>query len=915
MTALPGILRCLSRLRALFYQGKANRDFTSEVESHIELLTERFVQQGMSTADAASAARRQFGNAGLVEQRQREARTYVWIDTVLQDVRYGMRMLAKSPITTVIAVASLGLGIGANTAIFALAKAALLDALAVPHPEQLRLLAYAQDDRSVIRNDWGDFYTDAQGHTIAASFSWPVYQEMQRKSHTPEDLFAFVDLSQFEHLSATINGHAEAVSGELVSGNFFDAMGVAVQLGRPIQPADDTSAVAVISDAFWRRQFDRSPSVLGKTINVNLVPVTIIGVAPPSFTGASHVQTPQDLFLPFRMQPAVFPRDKGSLLSDPDTWWLQIMVRRKPGTSEAAAQASLGVDLNQAIQSTMTVKAGQSVPQLLLLPGARGWSYTEQQLEHPMPMLLAVAGLVLLLACANVANLLLARFSSRQREISIRFAMGAARTRVARQMLIESLCLSALGSGAGLLLGFVGRNLLPRLFSVPWGPLALNTRFDWQVFAFTLTISVLTGIGFGVGPALQAMRADANSGLKDQAPTIAGAHKGLAAKALVVVQIALCMLLLVSAGLFVRTLRNLQTVDKGFNSKGLLLFALEPPALRYPTPKNMEVLHRIEEKIGALPGVESVTLSREALLAQSGSNSDFIVEGRAKDLTRNRRVSTNAVGQSFFSTMNIPILYGRPFDVRDTPGAPPVAIVNRSLAQREFAGRNPIGSSFRMKEGGEPYEIVGVSADAKYAWIRDDAPPTFYILYTQQKDSRGRMTYEVRTRGNPKDIVAAIRQTIESIDDDLPLVDVRTQREQIDATLAPERSFAAVTSGFGLLGMVLASIGVYGVIAAGVSRRVNEIGVRMALGARRETVLRMVLAETMSLALTGIAVGIGAAVILARFLSSLLFGLKPTDAVTLGSAAILLSIAAFLAGWSPARRASRIQPIQALRHE
>jgi len=849
----------------------------------------------------------------------REARAYPWIASVIQDVRYGMRMLVKTPVITTIAVASLALGIGANTAIFTLAKAALLDALSVPHPEQLRLLAYAQDDRSVVRNDWGDFYTDGQGRTILSSFSWPVYQELQRRNQSLGKLFGFVDLNQFAHLSASINGHAEAVRAELVSGNFFAGLGVTTPLGRPIEPADDavpgSGAVTVISDAFWKRYFDRSSLVIGKTINVNLAPVTIIGVAPPGFTGASHVQTPQDLFLPLTMQPVIFPREKGSLLSDTDTWWIQIMARLKPGISDGTAQASLAVDLNQAIRSTMPVAVDQSIPQLLLLPGGRGWNYTEQQLEHPMPMLLAIAGLVLLLACVNVANLLLGRFSVRHREISIRIALGAGKMRVGRQILTESLCLSTLGGGVGLLLGYLGRNILPRLFSMPWGPLALNTRFDWRVFAFTLSISVLTGIGFGVGPALRAARTSANSGLKDGSSTITGRGKGLAAKALVVIQISLSMVLLVSAGFFVRTLANLNTLDPGFNSHGLLLFAIEPPAQRYPPPKNAEALHRIEEKIAALPGVESVTLSREALLAQSASNSDFIPEGRQKDPARNRHVPSNSVGQNFFSTMGISILYGRSFDERESATSPLVAVISRSLAEREFAGKNPVGSSFRMKEGGDAYEIVGVCADAKYAWIRDNAPPTFYVLYTQQKDLHGRMTYEVRTRGNPKDLALPIREAVESIDRDLPLVDLRTQQEQIDAVLAPERSFATVTSGFGLLGLVLAGIGVYGVIAAGVSRRVNEIGVRMALGARAEQVLRMVLAETMSLAVAGIVLGLGAALLLSHFLSAMLFGLKPTDSLTLLGAATLLSIAALLAGWAPARRASRIQPIQALRHE
>jgi predicted permease len=912
------ILRTVSKLGGLFRQTESNREFSDEVETHIELLTARFVDQGMTQEEAAWAARRQFGNAALLEQRHREARAWLWVTTVFKDIRYAMRMLAKSPGVTAIAIASLALGIGANTAIFTVAKSALFDALAVPHPEQLQLLAYAQGDHSVIENDWGDFYTDTRGRTILASFSWPVYKQLQRQSQNVGELFAFADLSQFAHLSATTDGHADVVAAELVSGNFFQSMGVATALGRPIEPSDSSpgsGAVAVISDAFWLRRFARSPSVIGKTIDVNLTPITIVGVASHGFTGASHVQTPQDLFMPISIQPVIFPREKGSLLSDPDTWWLQIMLRLKPGVTQENALASLAVSLDQAVRATMVIVKDRTVPPLLLLPGGRGWNYVEQELEHPMPLLLAIAGLVLLLACVNVANLLLARFSSRHREISVRMALGAGRIRIARQMLTESLCLSTMGGVMGLLLGYLGRNILPRLFSTSWGPLALNTRFDLRVFAFTLAISVLTGIGFGVGPAWQAASASANSGLKDGAKTVTRCRKGLAGKALVVVQVALCMLLLVSAGLFVRTLANLDAINPGFNKKGLLLFTIEPPVQRYPAPKNVEVLHRIEERIASLPGVETVTLSREALLGESGSNSEFLLDGQTKASEGNRYIAFNSVGRDFFTTMGIPILYGRSFDVPDTSTSRAVAIISRSLAEKEFAGKNPLGASFRRKEGGEPIQIVGVCADAKYAWIRDDPPPIFYVLYTQEEDPRGSMTFEVRTHGNPLNLAGAVRGAVESIDKDLPLIEVRTQQQQIDAAVAPERSFASVTSGFGVLAVLLASIGVYGVIAAGVARRINEIGVRMALGARAVQVLRMVMGETLGLAFVGIGTGLCAALLLTRFLSSRLFGLKPTDPLTLVTAGLLLLAAAMLAGWAPARRASRIQPVQALRHE
>jgi predicted permease len=709
------------------------------------------------------------------------------------------------------------------------------------------------------------------------------------------------------------------VTAELISGNFFRSLGVAAIVGRTIDDTDDTpdssGVVAVISDSFWQRKFNRSASIVGKTIVVNLVPVTIIGVAPKGFSGGSRVHDPQDLFIPLSAQPAIFARKAHPLLSDPQTWWIQIMGRLTPGISETQAHASLALSLNQAIRSTMEVPADRTLPPLLLLRGGRGWNYPSQQLERPMPLLLAIAGLLLLLACVNVAGLLLARSSSRRREISIRLALGASRARVVCQLLTESLCLSALGGSAGLLLGYFSRNLLPRLLSSSWGPAVLHARFDWQVFAFTLFISALSGLCFGAAPAWEATRNSTNAGLKDGATTMTRHRRGLSGRILAGAQVALCMLLLVGAGLFARTLANLNAVDPGFNKKELLLFAVEPPARRYPSPKNVEVLHQIEQKVRSLPGVESVTLSREALLGQSGSNSDFIPEDQPTVSTPVKEIAFNSVGQDFFQTMGIPILYGRSFDSRDTSTSTRVAVINRALAKMEFSERNPIDSFFRMEQSGEPLEVVGVCANAKYAWIRGDAPPTFYVLYTQQRDLRGSITFEVRTNGDPKSFSAEIGHAVEAVDKDLPLIDVRTQEEQIDADLAQERSFAILTSAFSVLALLLASVGVYGVVSAGVSRRINEIGIRMALGARADHVLRMVLSEAVGLAVSGIVVGLGAALLLTRFLVDMLFGLRPADPLTLLCYGVLLSLVAVIAAWAPAQRASRVQPVRALRHE
>jgi predicted permease len=801
-----------------------------------------------------------------------------------------------------------------------LAKAALFDTLSVSHPEQLRLLAWTQDDKSVVSSMWGDVYPDGRGHFLAAAFSYPVYQQLRHENQQLGDLLAFRDLSAGrDHLVATIDGQAETVTGELVSGNYFQGFGIGTILGRPIEPADDIAGkgnpVAVISESFWARRFDRSPAVIGKTVKINLIPVTVVGVAPRGFTGASHIEVSPDLFLPLTMQPVITPKGNGSLLNDPEIWWVQVMGRLQPGIAEKSAQASLAVTLDQAVRATMVVPKDRTLPPLTLIPGDRGWlNYADRQLQQPSSILLALTSLVLLLACANIGNLLLARSVSREREISVRLALGAGRARIVRQMLTESLILSILGGTAGLALGYLGRNAIPQLLASKWGAVPITGRFDWSTFAFTLIVSLISGFLFGVGPAWQATRSVVNAGLKDSAVTQTH-RRGYAGRALVVFQVSLCMLLLVGAGLFVRTLVNLNAADTGFQQKGLLLFAIAPPAVRYPAPKNIAVLHEIEGTIAALPGVESVTLSEEPLLAQTASNDDFFPDGQPRKPGPQQTAMSNSVGQTFFATMRIPMLYGRAFDFRDTATSPKVAVINRALARKEFAGTNPVGKTFHTEEVEDRYEIIGVCADAKYADLRDDPPPTFYVLYQQQKDARHGMTFEVRTNIDPATVSGSIRSAVHPVDKDLPLIDVRTQTEQIKASMAPERLFAAVTSGFGGLALILAMIGVYGIMAHAVGRRVNEIGIRLALGAQASHVVRMVLRETAWLATIGVAIGLVASLLLTRSLAAMLFGLKPTDPATLAGAALLLFAIAMLAGWGPARRASHIQPMLALRHE
>jgi len=892
-------------------------EMQSELQFHIDSYAADLMRRGLSREEALRQARLELGS---VEARKEDCRESLGLrlwDDLFADLRYGLRMLKKAPGFTAIAVISLALGIGANTIVFTLAKEALLDTLAVPHPEQLRLFTLEIPRKnSPIHGFWGSFYLGRNGGSETTSFSYPVYQILRQQNRSLEDLFAFKELSGYNRLTATVDGRAQIVTGELISGNYYRQLGVGTALGRPIQPTDDAhpgeGAVAVISDGYWARAFGRSPSVVGKTIQLNLTPITIIGVNPPGFSGAARVQSSPDVFVPFSMQPVLLPKNIDSPLTNKGLWWVQIIGRIKPGVSDATAVAEFSVNLDHAIRATLPVSEDASMPILTLPSGSRGLNQSARNMGTQIYVLLSLVGLVLLLACANIANLLLARSATGQREVSVRMALGASRGRILRQVFTESLLLSLLGGAAGFLLGYLGRNVIPRLMSNSWQPEQLYTRFDSKVFAFTAGISVFTGLLFGLAPALQSTRTSVNAGLKDSAATATKRRKGLAGKTIVVFQVSLSMLLVVGAGLFARTLFNLNHVDIGFRAENVLLFHIQPPSSRYPSPKSIAVERRIEEKLATIPGVDSVTLSTEPLLANTMSNDDFVPDSQTQKPARGEQTAfINFVGNGFFATMGIPLLAGRAFSNTDTETSQKVAIIDQSLARRFFPNSNPVGTTFNKGH----ILIVGICADTKYDQLRDETPPTFYLPYRQESNAEDGVTFEVRLRTSPEGALPAIRDAVSSIDKDLPLIDVRTQIEQIDATLSQERLFAALTGAFGVLALVLACIGIYGIMAYTVARRINEIGIRMALGAQASQILRMVLGEASWLAIFGIAIGLGAALWLTRFLATLLYGLKPGDPATLIGAAFLLLGTAIAAGWVPAWRASKVQPMEALRHE
>ena len=877
--------------------------------------------------EAERRARLEFGGLDQIKQNCREARGVTFFETLFQDVRYTLRGFARNPGFTAIAAGSLALAIGANTAIFSLAKEVLYEKLGgVPHPASLRLLRWNADRNSAVEDTWGgDHFGMPDGTTTSSVFSYPVYRELRAHNQAMQDLFAFKE----DWMNATIRGNAQRLQVEMVSGNYYRELAVQPQLGRAIEEEDDavpgSGTAALISDRVWEREFNRSSAVLGQTIKLNGIVLTIIGVNPPEFGGAWSVQQPADVMVPLAMQPLLHPlsavaqREEHSLdlLGDGSMWWLHVMARVKPEVKDSEASAALNVEMNAAVRGTMTVKAGQSIPRIVLYAGGRGLHFiSDYRYGKPVYVLVALTALVLLLACTNIANLLLARSAQRQREISVRLALGAGKIRILRQLLTESLLLAAIGGLGGLLVGFLSRNAIPTLITHSWDRNTVSVPIDWRVFGFTATITILTGILFGLAPAWFSTRVAVGSNLKETVQTSTRRRKGISGKMLVGFQIVLSTLLVVGAGLFVRTLFALNAVVVGFRADHLVLFEVNPPGKRYPDTKSVQLHERLEQALAAVPGVDAATSMSDPLMAGVVSDQPILVEGESQERSNRESVDNNEVGNTFFQTMGIPIVAGRGFRSQDTATSSHVAIINQRLSRTRFAGSNPVGRRFKYGsfENNVWVQIIGICGDTHFANLRDLPPPQFFILY-EQRPWVGSMTYAVRTHLEPGAIVPSLRRVVQSIDADLPMMNIRTQDEQIAANMQMERTFAALTAGFGVLALALACVGIYGIMAYSVAQRENEIGIRIALGAQPGQVRRMILGESTLMTVSGVLVGLSLALMLVRWVKSMIYGIQPYDLYTILVCILILLTVTLAASWIPARRASGIQPMDALRHE
>jgi predicted permease len=906
----------------MFHRDRLEAEMEAELASHLENLTEDLIRSGLSRDDARRRARIAMGSMLTSKEEMRGSLGLGWWDALWADLRYGLRILDKSPGFTAIAIISLALAIGANATIFSVAKQLLYDRLAVPHAADLRLLSWTgHEENLAVHSIWGD-YDRAEGRATSTVFSYPVYQRLRAENRVLGDLFAF----KTDSTNATIHGTAERVESEMVSGNYYSQLGVRPVLGRGITPADDVRPgagwVAVISYGLWERDFGRSPEVLGQTIRVNDTPVIIVGVNPKGFTSAADVQTAPDVFLPLHLQPRISPKPRMlQPIFDPDLWWVNIMGRAKPGIPDVTAQAALDTQLATAVRGTMSVKKGDNIPRMDLRDGSRGLFEEHQKYGKPMAILMAFVGLVLLLACANIANLILARGAERQREMSVRLALGAGRMRILRQMLVESLLLAAAGGACGCVLAYLGRNAIPKMLEKAWSRNGLQVHFDWGIFAFTAAITIATGVLFGLAPAIAAARANVSHGLKSAALTATRRRKGLSGRTLVGFQIALSTLLVISAGLFLRTLAGLKSVDVGFRTDHLLLVDVNAPHPRYSQGKDIAFHQRLEAAFAAVPGVQSLAPSEVAYIENSRSMQGFTPEGHEKDRDRQPGVLYNVVGNNFFTTMRIPIIAGRGFGPQDTVTSVKVGVINQSLARARFGNENPLGKRFQISEfqnngqlEKEWIDIVGICADTRYTSLREPSPPQFFLPYVQRIAESG-MSYMIRTTVTPEAVVPTLRRVARQIDPDVPLGDIRTQDQQIDAAMQQERVFVTLTSGFGLLALALAAVGIYGIMAYSVAQRTNEIGVRLAVGAQPWQVRTLILKESTWLTAVGIMAGAVAALVLCRLVKSMLFGIRSDDPATIAGGILILLAVALASSWMPARRAAALDPMEALRHE
>ena len=846
-----------------------------------------------------------------------------FFEQLTQDVKYAVRAMAAQPLFTSMAALSLALGIGANTAIYSFMDSILLRALPVQQPESLVVLNWHSKSHPEVAHSFsGSSYNDAKTGYTSGNFPYPFYDQSRDNKSLFTSVFAF---SNAGRPTLQVQGQADLGVTQYVSGTFFTALGVPPAAGRLIDNNDDVAGappVVVTSFGFAQRHFGDVSKAVGQRILISDNAFTLVGVAPPEFYGVNP-DGARDLYVPLhasRLLEKIYFQEVDQKYTDRNFYWVQMMARLRPGVSREQALSALAPQLHSFVASTATNdKERADLPALLLQEGAGGLDSLRRQYSKPLYVLLTLAGFILAIACANIANLLLARSASRRREMAVRLSLGAGRLRVVRQLLTESLLLAATGGVLGLALAKWGIGALTLLIANGRDNFTLNATLNWHVLLITLALSIGTGVLFGLAPAVQSTRVDLVSGLK-QSRTGEHAAKRFwlrvsMSQGLAVAQIAISLLLLVAAALFVHTLTNLNSINTGFNQEKLLLVTVNARQAGYKDESLTRFYSDLQSGFASIPGVRAATFSNYALVSGSRNTTDVHVTG---ETLQNKNTTVLNIGPAFFSTMQIPVLLGREVEARDVFSPTHVAVVNELFVQRFVNGANPIGRHFQL--GGSKdaidFEIIGVSKNARHQSLKQDIPPVAYVPYSQNpRQSLGSMVYELRAAGDPSGLASSVRQVLRRTDTRIPVSSLVTQSKQIDQTIGQERTFAILCTSFAVLALLIASVGLYGMMAYRVARRTNEIGIRMALGAERRRLIWMVQREVLVMTVVGLAIGLPIAFAASRVLQSFLFQMKPNDPLAMILAPAILLVSALLAGYGPALRASRVDPMMALRDE
>ncbi len=903
----------LRRLQMLFHRGEYERELEEEMAHHMSMLEH--------DRDSGTAARKQFGNVTSLREESRSMWTFGFLEQMGQDIRYGLRAMAANPLFTATAALSLALGIGANTAIYSFMDAILMRSLPVSHSEQLAIVQWHSPQRSgLVKGINGTMRRYGQKGTMSPNFPYEVYQRFGADRRIFSTLFAYTYAQNYNVIA---RDEAESIEGGYVSGNYFSGLGVPPAAGRLISPDDDRSGaptIAVLSYAYWQRRFNGDPSVVGKTILFNNVSFTVAGVTAPGFFGVDPQSNPS-FFMPMHVLPVMSQnpdREERSRFFDNHFYWIEMMGRLQPGVSMAQAEAALrGQYSGWAKSIAASPKESEVIPEVVVTEGGSGLDSLRQQYSAPLYVLMTMVALILAIACANLANLLLARSAARRREIAVRLSLGAGRWRIVRQMLTESVLLSLTGGLLGLWVGFGGIRFITWLLANGRETFTLHAELNWPVLGFTFGLSLIAGILFGLAPAIQSTQQDVTPALKESrtqgTPGSGHRYRPRLGHVLIVAQIAVSLMLVIGAGLFVRTLTNLHSIDVGFNREKVLLVQINGRQGGYREAALARFYAGLTDRFREIPGVQAVTASSFPLVARYVNDEGVIIPGRT--MKGNESTNTLNVEPGFLQTMQIPVVLGRGLEPGDL-ASPMVAVVNQKFASTYFNGESPLGRQFSFNNPGSPLiQIVGVFKGAHYNSIQETEEPVAYVPYTQNLQGLGQLVFELRTVGDPLSAVSAVRKIVQNASKAVSITQVSTQAQRIEQTIAQERTFANLGVCFAALALLIACVGLYGAMAYAVARRKGEIGIRMALGAQRRLIIWMVLREVLVLTAVGLAIGFGVARWATRLVESYLYGIKANDPFAIAASIAILLASALAAGYAPAWRASRIDPAIALRNE